>query len=45
LKKGVKKRFVIDLATLSKWQSHAGVPPALRGRDAGARIYKKYRVL
>jgi len=28
-RKGVKKRFVIDIATLSEWQLHAGMPPAL----------------
>jgi uncharacterized protein len=28
-RKGVKKRFVIDLVTSSEWQLHAGMPPAL----------------
>ena len=28
-KKGVKKRFVFDIATLSEWQLHAGMPPIL----------------
>jgi predicted TIM-barrel fold metal-dependent hydrolase len=28
-KKGVKKRFVFDIVTLSEWQMHAGLPPSL----------------
>ncbi len=28
-KKGVKKRFILDIVTLSEWQMHAGLPPAL----------------
>jgi predicted TIM-barrel fold metal-dependent hydrolase len=28
-KKGVKKKFVLDIATLSEWQLHAGMPDGL----------------
>jgi hypothetical protein len=28
-RKGVRKRFVLDIATLSEWQMHAGMPDAL----------------
>lgn len=28
-RKGVKKRFVVDIATLSEWQLHAGMPDVL----------------